>query len=791
MSQEIINLGAAPNDGTGDDLRTGGEKINSNFTELYELLPAALEAATVFAHPFQAWADLLAVAADMPDGLKAEVSAADPGTHADDPLLGTVPNSGVYEKQPGQAIPVWIEELDSTRAAANADLAGDKVIEAGEVVAAFTSAATGIKAGTLALDETTGKELLGFNTTGDARVNGIEFNRAVPDNDGFVHLVGDGIRRILTIEDISGLLDFGGVTPGCAARLAVAIGGAMATGAGSLDLSNVDKIVLVSNSYGESKATLKGKSDSMNASALSEYNWGNVSLGGQGCAELAAIVANNTVRFGATFAQLRPTFAILREQQNSKITNGLSDPDYYRDYQRLIDTVRGQGAEPVIITEWGVGVDTGVPPAAVSVDGEQRNIKGLRALADANRCLFYDGTSKSRTMNPSAYGPFYKSAHPGQRQTHLSSDALIRCESQLPRPRKGSMKIFRVRATVTVATVADLVFLDIQARHHLFRELYIGHNPLNDTGRQYYDTTTALGVAGYNTEQADEYHALQLGAATALGTHALVDCVLEYANARGVKLQLSDTTVTVYALQKTNTGASWIALSLDDDNLFDVPNDQGLVSYDCIRFLLYKASGISLTASPKVTNETGVEKVSEWKMLPPPPTGAELLVQPLTVVAGIIPAQWTNSGGLAVATLVDGAAYLPGGNQTPALTTGGVEVTSSAGLAQDIPLAVTVDPVEVSIRVWARRQPALFNSASDWSTAPINEETCDTATLLITLHGAGGITSASAPMKAQVGLAHTEVEFRMTLPAYSTARRIDVRSFDSPILVTKVMVARA
>lgn len=35
MSQYIINVGAAPDDGTGDPLRTAFTKINANFTELY------------------------------------------------------------------------------------------------------------------------------------------------------------------------------------------------------------------------------------------------------------------------------------------------------------------------------------------------------------------------------------------------------------------------------------------------------------------------------------------------------------------------------------------------------------------------------------------------------------------------------------------------------------------------------------------------------------------------------------------------------------------------------------
>lgn len=35
MAREIINVGSAPNDGTGDPLRTAYEKCNSNFGELY------------------------------------------------------------------------------------------------------------------------------------------------------------------------------------------------------------------------------------------------------------------------------------------------------------------------------------------------------------------------------------------------------------------------------------------------------------------------------------------------------------------------------------------------------------------------------------------------------------------------------------------------------------------------------------------------------------------------------------------------------------------------------------
>jgi hypothetical protein len=37
MAKQVINVGAEPNDGQGDPLRTAYIKCNSNFTELYQL----------------------------------------------------------------------------------------------------------------------------------------------------------------------------------------------------------------------------------------------------------------------------------------------------------------------------------------------------------------------------------------------------------------------------------------------------------------------------------------------------------------------------------------------------------------------------------------------------------------------------------------------------------------------------------------------------------------------------------------------------------------------------------
>ena len=38
MAKQVIGIGTAPNDGTGDTIRAGGDKVNDNFDEIYTLL---------------------------------------------------------------------------------------------------------------------------------------------------------------------------------------------------------------------------------------------------------------------------------------------------------------------------------------------------------------------------------------------------------------------------------------------------------------------------------------------------------------------------------------------------------------------------------------------------------------------------------------------------------------------------------------------------------------------------------------------------------------------------------
>lgn len=546
------------------------------------------------------------------------------------------------------------------------------------------------------------------------------------------------------------------------------------TPARMLSLSNVDKIGIVSNSYNEFIGGLLGKAPACILSALSEYNFSNFSQGGADVAAIATNLATGVSKFGATFAAHKNSYAVLIENQNSKQTNSMTDAVYYAGTQKVLDVMRGLGVQPILASEFG-----GVGSGAATVDGEQRNVRGLRALADANGIPFIDGTAKSRTMSPAAYSAFWKSGHPATRTCYLIIDGLRKGLKQLPRPGK-SMKIFRVRGTVTVGSAADLVFRSVQERHRLFRELYIGHTALSETEKLKYDTASGL-YDGTQTRN-DEYIALAAGSATALGAYALLDVVLPVHGATGVQLTISDTSVAAYARKLTSTGSSWVALTLTSGK-FVVPDGAGLVDGDRLSILLYKVAGVSLNASPVVEWTGGLAKMAPMPAPVYPPRGVEMLTQPLPVAAGIVAAQWVNTGALPVVAPADG--ILPTG------TTGCVEVTSTAGLAQAFAYSSSDDPVEVVIRVWARRWVPIFNAASDFAIAPVTYETCDTGTLQVTLHGSTGIASASAVLKDQVGLHWTEVELRETLPAGTTATTVDVRSSDLTLQIAKVSVRTA
>ena len=65
MAKQTINVGTNPNDGSGDPLRVAGQKINSNFNEVYALAQDAFNQANTATYPDQASFDTANAAFDQ------------------------------------------------------------------------------------------------------------------------------------------------------------------------------------------------------------------------------------------------------------------------------------------------------------------------------------------------------------------------------------------------------------------------------------------------------------------------------------------------------------------------------------------------------------------------------------------------------------------------------------------------------------------------------------------------------------------------------------------------------
>lgn len=200
------------------------------------------------AEHFESWT--LADAASFADGDTAVVLASDTGQHtsvagdfgADG---GNTPNAGYYRYSDSVASLVRVGALESWLTAANAELAD-------AAISAIKAPDTGIRPGALVYDPFTKKMLLGFNALGDAQLNGVEFTRAIPDANGDVHIIGDGVRGLLTIHVETGQIGVGSFTDETVARLSARLGDAPSGGVSAGSPTLMDTKIDAMNDTGQS-----------------------------------------------------------------------------------------------------------------------------------------------------------------------------------------------------------------------------------------------------------------------------------------------------------------------------------------------------------------------------------------------------------------------------------------------------------------------------------------------------------------------------------------------------------
>jgi len=291
------------------------------------------------------------------------------------------------------------------------------------------------------------------------------------------------------------------------------LGGVDLSGVGdgykTVDLTNVDRIVTIGDSYTESFYTIKDKAWLSKVSLLSDYNYDNFAISGDTFRGQL-----NKIRTGAysyaktskmTWEKLHPTHTILISKTND--TKYMDAQQYIYDMVAAIETTKGLGAIPIIASEHHVS----------SQDYTQT---AFDFYAKKYGGYYVDLTEKTYTLRGTDHKPFWGGSHPGTRTNHLYSDVFTKyINENLPRP-YSSIKIFRPRDNSLVSNLDNYLFHGIEERAEKFKEISICHSALNDSSL--YDTCTNQSGTKYESE----YFKLMAGLSVEFDKMCLIDVIL-------------------------------------------------------------------------------------------------------------------------------------------------------------------------------------------------------------------------------------------------------------------------
>jgi hypothetical protein len=286
--------------------------------------------------------------------------------------------------------------------------------------------------------------------------------------------------------------------------------GGTSTGAFNVvDLTNVDRIVAIGDSYTESHYTIKDKSWISKVSLLSDYNYDNFAISGDTYrGQLNKIRTGNysyAKTSGMTWEKLHPTHALMISKTND--TKYMDCQQFIYDMIAAIETTKGLGAIPIVATEYHV---TSQDYTQTAFDYYAKKYGGY----------YIDLTEKDYVLRGSDHAPFWGGSHPGTRTNHLFCDVITDyINKNLPRP-YAAMKIFRARDNSNISNLDNYIFNTIEERAEKFKEISICHSALVDSSL--YDTCTNQP----NSKVESEYFKLIAGASVEFDKMCLIDVIL-------------------------------------------------------------------------------------------------------------------------------------------------------------------------------------------------------------------------------------------------------------------------
>lgn len=630
---------------------------------------------------------------------------------------------------------------------------------------------------------------------------------------------GDVLGYHAVVVDVDGNLAWGIKTDGTVhipkAQIDNTTGGSSGTGDNwhTLDAASSDCIVMLGDSYTASHYTMADKAYISNLSAFLNYRLRNYAISGDNALDINARVVNDTAFFdGTKFSTMQAKYALIATFTNDGSYRTADLTYYQRNLERLIESVRSYGSEPILCSEFPVNT------AGLGV---------LQAVARKTGVRFIDCHSLNNELGQLKVGPFHQ-GHPGVRTNGVFWLPMLQELLRLPEP-DACLKVFRRRPTFVATTSADLLYTGALERYKKFKELSVSHYRLSDATAQYFDE---LDGSSYSStgQTSDEYLTLASGGVSVVdyalvevtlpGTARTLDEVrLSFTLPTGVELSVRDwldPTANVgdvgnadpdYQAKWNKPRGAWRSLGVYTGQVsLPASSLPRSMDGDKMQLLLYKAGGFTLT-SPKVEYRGALGKVAKFVPVKDITNETELL--PVNTVAAADLANWVVTGTPTTLIPIDvyNAPRLPTDASKPIVQVCTISASNKIRKTVTLPTPASVGR-RYKLTVWARYYAKAFLDNSTYQLdpaqvidrlgagvtyakdSPINSDTDDTRTLRLQYAFSSSITaSGGIEVDEFAWLGWRPVEFLIDTPPTplgSTAFTFELSCPDGEIQIAKV-----
>jgi hypothetical protein len=562
-----------------------------------------------------------------------------------------------------------------------------------------------------------------------------------------------------------------------------------------ITIKNSDKIAVFGNSYTNGYPIYK-KHYLDNLSMFSDYQFRNFGKSGDDLTKIMERIRNNSTWLGAVpISDWGITYGIIACRDNNAPTYNMNIETYYEGTKKLAKEIETLGGVPILSTEHQIMT--------------QGLFNGLERLSKENNYMFMNwGRLASKLRNNKMFSPFWKSGHPATRTNWLWFNGMKPYIDSLPKVEKG-IKLFRVRNSVVINSVSDLVYETVTDRAIKFEELAVGQLSLTQATEEYFDR---LNEGGVYVDYNDEYQDLQAGNPVSVGDYFLAEFIIPYTSTNTTSFKVkfsgsgvnkvyvkkilgltsylsSDGTSTEYQNNFKNPVGEWYELNIVDNEI-ELPAELFLeaINYDKASILFEGSSMVFTNIEAETTGEK--EKNRLGGRVPDIYVGNELLTDTLLDDG----TAWYGDTGFANINTVPSVQKIVdtvSGTETEDFPSGINTVREING--SSILRGVLTDVNEsyrdckVQIKIICRYFPSYVNDTSKWGASEIKRGTYDCSNISVFLQNFNS-TQAIKVCEKPIGLYWEEVVIEGHIE--TGTNQILVKALDKPIQIASVSVVK-